>query len=149
MLRAEPAWNHSICSGLNVCVHSKSIVRAVGLGDAAPHRLVGRQVGQAEHRDAVVLADLVVGGRVGERERQQALLLEVRLVDAGERAGEDHPAVAEAGLHGGVLARRALAVVLVADGAPGDAGLAVVLGDLGERAGLAVDLVLALAGRRR
>ena len=35
------------------------------------HRLVGREVGQAEHADAVVLADLVVGGRVGERQRQE------------------------------------------------------------------------------
>ena len=60
----------------------------------------------------------VVGGGVGERERQHALLLEVRLVDAGEAAGEDHLAAAEPGLHGGVLARAALAVVLVADGAP-------------------------------
>ena len=91
MLSAQPAWNHSICSSLNVWLPSKSIVVPSGLAIAAPHRLVGREVGEAEHADAVVLADLVVGGRVGERQRQQALLLQVRLVDAGEAAGEDRP----------------------------------------------------------
>src|SRR3954466_6179506 len=30
MLSALPAWNHSICSGLNVCVHSKSMVEPSG-----------------------------------------------------------------------------------------------------------------------
>ena len=53
-------------------------------------------------------------------------------------------AVPEPGLHGGVLARRALAVVLVADGHPAAARLVAVLGDLGERLDLAVELVLAL-----
>src|SRR5205085_578495 len=31
MLSALPAWNHSICSGLNVWVHSKSTVDPSGL----------------------------------------------------------------------------------------------------------------------
>ena len=44
-----------------------------------------------------------------------------------------------------MLARRALAVVAVADRAPRDTGFAVVLGDVGERAGGAVDLILAFA----
>ena len=44
-------------------------------------------------------------------------------------------AVQEAGLHGRVLARRALAVVLVADGDPAHAGVAGVAGDVGERLG--------------
>ena len=39
-----------------------------------------------------------VGRRVGERERQDPLLLQVGLVDAGEAAGEDHHAAAEARL---------------------------------------------------
>ena len=40
-------------------------------------------------------------------------------MDAGEAAGDDGLGAAEPGLHGGVLAGRALAVVLVADGHPG------------------------------
>ena len=68
-------------------------------------------------------------------------------MDAGEAAGEDRHAAAEPRLHRRVLARRALAVVLVADRTPRDARLGVVLGDVGERPRLAVERVLALAGR--
>ena len=57
--------------------------RAVGLDDLAMDRLA-RHGRQAEHVDAVVLADRVVGGRVGERQRHETLLLGVRLMDAGE-----------------------------------------------------------------
>src|SRR4029450_13568625 len=39
---------------------------AVRPADGAPYRLVGRQVGEPEDADAVVLADLVVGRQVGE-----------------------------------------------------------------------------------
>ncbi len=86
MLRAPPALNHSICSGLKVWFASKSTVDAVGLDDLGGDRLVGCEVGQAEEREPVVLLDLVVHRRVGEGERQHALLLQVRLVDAGEAA---------------------------------------------------------------
>ena len=48
--------------------------RAVGLDDLAAHRLA-RHRRQAEHADAVVLADLVVGRRVGERQRQSPCFL--------------------------------------------------------------------------
>src|SRR3546814_928978 len=122
---------------------------AVGLVDGAAHGHVGGQVAQAVHADAVVFADLVEDGSVGEGERQEPLLLQVGLVDAGEAAGEDHLAVAEAGLHRGVLPRAALAHVLVADGDPADAFLVEVLGDVGVRAGLAVEGVLPEAGLTR
>ena len=145
MLSAEPARNHSICSSLKVCVPSKSMVVPSGLMIRHVHRDVGRELGQAEHVDAVVLADQVVGGGVGEGERHQSLLLQVGLVDAGEAAGEDHLAVAEPGLHRGVLTARALAVVLVADGAPRDALLGVALAISGNGRVGAVGLVLALA----
>ncbi len=120
MLSAPPARNHSICSSFIVWLASKSTVVPSGLTICAATGASGRQVGQAEERQLVVLADLVVDRRVGEREREHALLLQVRLVDAGEAADEDDLAVPEARLHGGVLARRALAVVLVADGHPAD-----------------------------
>src|SRR6187401_1527621 len=89
--------------------------RTVGLDDLTAHVAAGHG-GQVEHVDPVVLADLVVGVGIVERQRQQSLLLGVGLVDASKRAGEDHDAVAEPWLHRGVLARRALAVVAVADG---------------------------------
>ena len=46
----------------------------------------GREIGEALDADPVGLADLVVVGRVDEGQRQHALLLEVRFVDAGEGA---------------------------------------------------------------
>ena len=77
---------------------------AVGVVQRALHGLLGRQIGQAPHRQAVVDPDLVVRRRVGEPERQDALLLEVGLGDAGEAAGEDRHAAHEPRLHRGVLA---------------------------------------------
>ena len=131
MLSAEPALNHSTCSALNVWLHSKSIVVPSGLTIWHVHVLAGHRR-EAEHVDPVVLVDLVVGGRVGERERHHALLLEVGLVDAGEAAGDRHETEPEAGFHRGVLAAGALAHVLVADHDPRLAGLVVRLGDVGE-----------------
>ena len=118
--------------------------RAVGLDDLALDVLAGHR-GEAEHVDAVVLTDLVVGGRIGEGQRHEALLLQVRLVDAGEAASEDHHTTAEPGLHRSVLSRRALAVVAIADGGPLHAGLAVLLGQVRERVARVVAEVLALA----
>ena len=76
---------------------------SVGLHDLAAHVLAGHG-GKIEHADAVVLADEVVGGRVGERQRHQPLLLQVGLVNTSEAAGDDDDAAAEAWLHRGVLA---------------------------------------------
>jgi hypothetical protein len=67
-------------------VHAPELeLTASGLGDAAAHRSVRRQRPKVEHRDPIVLADGVVGRRIFEREGQQALLLQVRLVDTGSR----------------------------------------------------------------
>src|SRR2546430_17539938 len=54
----------------------------VRLLDQDLHRLPGLQRVQARDRHAVVLLEAVVVGGVDERQREQALLLEVRLVDA-------------------------------------------------------------------
>ena len=64
---------------------------------------------------------------------------QVGLVDAGEAAHDDHLGAPEAGFHGGVLARRTLAVVLVAHRGPADAGLVAVFGDVGIGACLSVE----------
>ena len=44
---------------------------------------------ESDEADAVVLADAVVVVGIGEGEGQEALLLEVGLVDPGEAAGDD------------------------------------------------------------
>ena len=49
--------------------------------------------------EAVVLADRVVGRPVGEGQGQDALLLEVRLVDPGEAPDDDGGTTPEPGLH--------------------------------------------------
>src|SRR3954451_21956553 len=77
--------------------------RSVRLDDLAAHVLpgLGRQI---QHVDPIALVDQVVGGRIRKRQRDQSLLLEVRLVDAGEAARQDDDATAEPWLHRRVLA---------------------------------------------
>src|SRR5207244_13295226 len=58
--------------------------RPVGVVQAALDGDIGGERAQADHRDAIVFPDLVVGGGVGEGEGEHPLFLEVRLVDAGE-----------------------------------------------------------------
>ncbi len=119
--------------------------RAVRSRQSAPDLAAGGELAEPQDADAVVLADLVVDGRIVEGQRQHALLLQVGLVDPGEAAHDDGPTAAEAGLHGGVLTARALAPVLVADGDPRLTRLVVVPGDLGVRLHGVVEHVEALA----
>ena len=70
----------------------------------------------------VVGADLVVVGRIGERQREHPCFLRFASCDACERAGEHRAPAHVPRLHRRVLARRAFAVVLVADREPVDAG---------------------------
>lgn len=67
-------------------------------------------------------------------------------MDAGKGPDDDSDAAEEAGLKGGVLARRALAVVGVADDDPGDAVVTVPGADGRNRSPLVRDLVLDLVG---
>ncbi len=119
---------------------------AVGVVDPTGDGQVRRQVGQAEDADPVVGLDLVVGRGVGEPEGEEALLLQVRLGDPGEGTGQDRGPAHEAGLHGGVLARAALAVVLVSHHHPAAARRLQAPGHLGEGLHHAVEGVDALAG---
>ena len=112
----------------------------------------GRELGQSDDVDGVVDPHEVVVSGVCERQGQHALLLEVRLVDAGEGADDDRFGPHVPRFHRRVLAGRALAVVLVADRDPRDAGLLVPLGEVGQRHGAAVagvDALTRLAGRER
>lgn len=113
----------------------------VGVGDFAVDLLAGRQLLQIQQTDLVGRLNLVVVLRVREGQRQKPLLLEVRLVDARERLDDDGAAAQVAGLKGRVFARRALAVVFVADGHPPHAVGLVVAGDVGDGAPLARQLV--------
>src|ERR1700722_2006838 len=74
----------------------------VGLGESTGHRRVRGQLGQVEDRDEVVFADDVVRRRIGEGQREETLLLQVRLMDPGEGAGQDHEPAAVPGFHGGM-----------------------------------------------
>ena len=56
---------------------------AVCFCDPARHWLV-RNRRQIEHADAVGLFDLVIGRRIGKRQRHETLLFQVGLVDAGK-----------------------------------------------------------------
>src|SRR5437870_2422062 len=83
---------------------------ALGVLDQALARLARRHVAQPEQADPVVLAKPIVVGRALERQRQEALLLQVGLVDPGEAADDDRRPAQEPGTERGVLAARALAV---------------------------------------
>ena len=114
---------------------------AVSLVENTGHRVVRCQVGQAADRDGVAVSNRVPRGRIVEGEREDALLLQVRLMDAGERLCEHRVATAKAWFHRCVLTTRALANVLLADEDPVDALFVEVLGNLGVGLGLAVGWV--------
>ncbi|KUI59614.1 hypothetical protein VP1G_11144 [Cytospora mali] len=80
--------------------------------------LVLEHVVQTHGSDLVAGVDAVVVGLVGERQRDDALLLEVGLVDAGEGLADDDAGAEVPRLQGGVLAGRALAVVVLGDDEP-------------------------------
>ena len=103
-LRALPARNQATWSLLNVWWLQNSTRRPSGFVIAQRTSRSGASVGQSEHADAVVLADVVVGRGLDERQGEHALLLQVGLVDPGERASDDDEAAAVARLHGRVLA---------------------------------------------
>lgn len=71
---------------------------------------------QSDDIHTIIGPDLVVVFRVGKRESEHALLLEVRLVDTRERAHDDGESAEEARFEGSVFARGAFAVVVVTCG---------------------------------
>src|SRR5262245_33890376 len=119
----------------------------VWLADPERHRLARLEGRQPDDRHAVVLLDPIVVLGVAERQREHPLLLEVGLVDAGEAADQHRHAAEVARRHRGMLAARALTVVLVADGEPRLAlGLQVTRGLREWLAGLPGQRIEALAG---
>ena len=90
--------------------------------------------------DLVAARDLVVVCLVDESERDDTLLLKVRLVDACERLGDDEARAEVAGLQRGVFTSGALAVVVLCDDEP-RLGLGLpLLGEVGDGVGGAVDV---------
>lgn len=96
--------------------------------------------------NAVVWLDLVVVLWVGEGQRKHTLLLQVRLVDTGERSGNDSKTAKMSWLQSSVFTRRALAVVPVTNDDPLDASLLVVTGNSWHSVDLTSLLVLDLVG---
>ncbi|KAI6748464.1 hypothetical protein HG530_015500 [Fusarium avenaceum] len=136
VLRAEPFLNHSIWAALKVV-------------DNEGQGLANFELG-AEDIDLVIGSDLVVVSRVGEGQGQHALLLQVGLVDTGERSSDDSKTTEVTRLKSGVLSGRTLAVVPVTNDNPLDALGLVVTGDGGNGTPLAsgevVDLVSLVVG---
>lgn len=97
-----------------------------------------------EETHLVVGLNLVVVGGVSEGKRKHTLLLQVGLVDTGERTGDDGKTTKVAGLESSVLTRRALTVVPVTNDNPLDALGLVVTGDGGDGIPLASGKVLDL-----
>ncbi len=91
-------------------------------------------------------ANLVVVGGVNERQGKHTLLLQVGLVDTGERTGDDSKTAEETGLESSVLTRGTFTVVVVTDDDPLDAVIAVVGSSSRNTAVLAGELVLDLVG---
>ena len=84
---------------------------------------------QAEDGNLVRPRNLVVVGSVLEPKRKHTLLLQVGLVDSGERSANDSSSTQESWLQSGVLSGRSLSVVLVSDNDPWDTSVSVVGGD--------------------
>lgn len=85
---------------------------------------------------------LVVIGGIGEGQWQQTLFLQVRLVDASKRFDNDGASAQMTGLQSGMLAGRALAVVLITDSDPLNVVGLVVASNLGHIAPRVGTLVL-------
>src|SRR2546427_608271 len=88
---------------------------AVGLMNGDAHRLARRQSLQPRHADPVGLLDLVVVLGIGEGQGQDALLLQIGLMNAGEALRDDDLHPQEPRRHGCVLPAAPLAVVFVPD----------------------------------
>ena len=122
------------------------LLRTILVLDQERQVLAGLERLEPEDVDLVRREDLVVVLGVREREGKHALLFQVRLVDARERAGDDREPTEEARLERGVFARGAFAVVGVADDDPLDALRAVFSCDLRDAVVFARELVLDLVG---
>ena len=122
------------------------LLRAIRMLQHERQVLARRERLEANDIDLVVRPHLVVVRGVHERQREHALLLEIRLVDTRERARDDREAAEEARLERGVLAGGPLAVVVVADDDPLDAVVAVVGSGGGDSTEFTGDLVLDLVG---
>ena len=104
--------------------------------------LAGRERLESEDVNLVAGLNLLVVVGVDKRQREHTLLLQVGLVDTGERAGDDGKAAEETGFEGCVLTRGTFTVVVVADDNPLDATVTVVRSGSRNSAEFTSDLVL-------
>src|SRR5262249_31972258 len=123
---------------------------AVRLVDTHLDGPAGREARESRDAHPIHLLEQVVVLGVRERQRQDPLLLQIRLVDAREALDQSRSRSEVPWGHRGGLAARSLAVVLVADDDPADVSRLPVPGDPGERhGGLAGQHVHAFAGLAR
>src|SRR5919201_4038586 len=105
---------------------------ARGLLDHHVHRLAWAERAEAADSHAVLRLEEVVVAGIAEHERQDALFLQIALVDSREALRDDGLAPEIPRRHGGMLAAGSLAVVLVADDHPADAPALEISRDLRE-----------------
>ena len=75
-------------------------------------RAAGSELREADDREKVVLAYLIIIVLVGKGQREHPLFLEVGLMNAGETLGQNHPHAQEPRLHSRMFTAAALAVVV-------------------------------------
>ena len=105
-----------------------------------------RKALEPQNINLVIRLNLIIICRVHKRQRQHALLLQVRLVDTRKRADNDSEATEIAWLERGVLTGGTFAVVMVADDDPFDAVVTVVRSYLGNASPFAGNLILDAVG---
>jgi len=108
--------------------------------------LAGRKTFKAHNINFIRALNPVIILRVGKRQRQHTLLLQIRLMDTRKAPHDDSQPAEETGFERRVLTGRALSVVVVADDDPLDPCVAVLCGDLWNGAPGAVKLALHLVG---
>src|SRR5262245_56172949 len=106
---------------------------AIGLVDPGLDTPVRREGPEARHAHPVRLLEQIVVLGTLERQGQDPLLLQVRLVDPREALDQDHLGAEVPRRHGGVFPAGSLAVVLVADHDPTHALRLPITGDPRER----------------
>src|SRR5260370_457873 len=102
--------------------------RVVGMLHQYIHRPYAVDLRKILHGHLVAFKDFVVVVRVVKRQRKYALLLQIALVNSGERARDDNRTPHVSRAHRGMLAAGALSIILITDNHPALAARLVLTG---------------------
>ena len=90
--------------GIVAVLGFEAFLLAVGVREFDGDVLARSELVKTEDRDAILFLDLVVIGRVDERQSEHALLLEVGLMDASQALGEHNANAQITRFHSGMFA---------------------------------------------